>query len=520
MPGAVDGIDLQLRKSALSVDAVHMHAQLLAYTAAFCKRVTEECDVSRMTITRRIEFTFELPAAVDRNEEELVQGMPGLIDVPVPVLGMKRGRSIDNCTITDGARNELTVLARSENQRLSAIGIFSAARYLLRHLIVDPESLGVVNRTAYRFAAVPFEDPTRATILAEHLLQTDGLGYTSSGLTEIRCFQILRSSREFSRLVKLLARFYFITAVVPGSPGQRVLIRAQYQHPYFELNSNLRIRDFVRSLAGHSPHAFRFPLALMTRSSSYHFRMSGPSDHFVREQSVRKLVTSQSAGTATPRTVGRYDPVEPPKLTGTLLGRPSSPTGNVHLYVGEGARDPRTRYSARLVFYEVPPGTQGLTALLASVGALITLAFLWNLETLVRNGSVISGVPALFLAIPGTFSIFSFPSSAADRIQQAPLRARVGLGLTAAASIGGAFDLVILCAHQYGSLSGVTWSLWWLLLAVFVAVAIWNVFGMRFNMKCLNEAIDIANQKADTYSSSDYLELQNRDSERGRDGKD
>ena len=473
-----------------------------------------------MTITRCIEFTFELPAAVVRKEGEADQGPPGLIDVPVPVLGMKRGRSIDNCTITDGAHNELTVLARSDNQRLSAIGIFSAARFLLNGLIIDHESRNVVNRTAYRFAGIPFEDPTRATLLAEHLLRNDGAGYTPTGPTEVRCFQLLRSSLEFSRLVKLLARFYFITAVVPGSPGQRVLIRAQYQHPYFELNSNLRIRDFVRSLAGHSPHAFRFPLALMTRSGSYHFRMSGPSDHFVREQSVRKLVTSQSAGSASPRTIGRYDPVEPPKLAGTLLGRPSSPTGNVHLYVGEGARNPHTRYSARVVFYEVPPGTQGLTALLASVGALITLAFLWNLEALVRNGSVISGVPALFLAIPGTFSIFSFPSSVADRIQQAPLRARVGLGLTAAASIGGAFDLVILCAHQYGSLSELTWILWWSLLAVFVIVAVWNVLGMRFNMRCLNEAIDIANQKSDNFGDSDCQELRNRDRERGRDGKD
>lgn len=183
-------------------------------------------------------------------------------------------------------------------------------------------------------------------------------------------------------------------------------------------------------------------------------------------------------------------------------------------------RDGASRYAARVVFYEAPPGTQGLAALLALVGLLIAGLFMMNLTALATNGSVISGVPALFLAIPATFSALSFPSSSANRIQQAPLRARIGLFLVAAASLSGALSLVILNAHGYTSLSLVTWAFWGGLVSIFAATAAWNLSGLRFNQRCLQEALDLAGQRADSYTEDDYLELKKRDKERGRDGHD
>lgn len=460
---------------------------------AYCTRISERISVGGWSVERKVSASFHLPLGHD---------LPPRI--VLPLMQVERGRAFADFTCSDESGISLPVLSKAENKFFAATTLFHAVSAVAQDLLQQQYPLTEesevlqteIGRVAKAFAAIPLRPPGQAYELAAGLLEDEVSKLGDSEPTK-QVLAIVRGSPELVQLIRTLTSYYFVSIVYyTNGTRDRPIIRLAYRKTYIErlaVGKGESRRRLLQSLFGTTQSTYAFPVDFALRTNSYHLRIKGPDGNFVREQSIRY----QDTEVEEPREVVR------PRFPSDIQGRPSLPHNFVHLYVGNrGNPGDHRRMFARVQFLETPPGSLAIAASLSVVTAVILAVTTQSLESLVRSSSVISGIPALILAIPGAASVWLFPSYSMAA-GQSPLRSRMALATVAGSCLVAALSISILSARNFHMLSGITYSLWIALIFANVYWAWRCTIGGLWNRKEHRRAIAISRQREDNLTISD-----------------
>lgn len=478
--------------------AIHgLYMRVALRPEAYCTRISERISVAPWTVERNVSFSYHLPL-----------GSFSFSRIVIPVMQVERGRAFVDFSCVDESGKVLPVLSMAETQFLAATTVHYAVKTVAEPFIDrvgdDNEREAVsaeIDRIARSFASIPLLAPGTARDRLKELLDRPAARLGDSDLVR-DILRLVRDSRDVQNLLENLASYYYISVVYyVGDRHDRPIIRIRYRKTYIERLGHGRKAKWRRSLQsvfGASQGVYAFPIDLARRTNSYHLRIRGPEDNFVKEQSVR----FQNLPTDEPRDVIRS------RNPHAVQGRPSAPSSYVHLYVGlQGNPDDNRRLFARVQFLEVPPGSLVLAAFLAIITSSILVVTMHSLVYFVRSASVISGIPALILAIPGAASIWRYPSYSMA-VGQLPLRARMTFACVAGSCLVAAISITVLSARHYWTLSPLTYGLWAILALLNLGFASWCLHGARWNRLEHRRAIAISKQREDTLTISDVAILE------------
>lgn len=470
-----------------------LYVEMVLRPHQYCKRITERCSLNRWTVERKVTFAYHIPTQA------------GLSRAVLPLMAVTRGRSFIDFGCSNEGGDSVPVLSRTENQTMASLAIHSAAQeiveaYWTKPIPGDQRDLELEGRIIRKLAGLPYKTPDVARLAVKEFLQISTCGLRRNFI------DALQTSSPFRELIEVLSVNYYIAVVLPPDTRlDRPLVHLSYSKPYIERAPEgkwMRIRGWMRSFMGSAPSVFSLAMDLSRSTNSYHIRMLGPGDHFVWEQTVRY----QNSPDALSNDLRLFEDL----LSMPIQGRPSSPSNHAHLNISRAREVRGGRLFARFKFYEIPPGSQGLAALLCVVNAILLTVTTIDLRDLTKSASVVSAVPALLLAIPATFSVVSFPSYTAS-LSQAPLRSRLGMFAVAATSLSGAISVTFLSSKEYTTgLTRLTYGFWCSLILICVLMSAWTAWGARYNRGCLHRALEISRQRVDSLSLDDIQEVKKR----------
>jgi hypothetical protein len=389
-------------------------------------RIVETFEVEETRVRRSVSLTMTVPNARFGRATRLL----------VPVMPARRGQLIDNLDVEDGTSRALPVLSRAESEGLCSLIIDSEFERLLTRIgHHDEVGNAATELTEVRdtLASLPFLDTGEGEKVLKAVFHDPRP--RSMPLKRVIIEPTLKEVATFFVYVGL--KFVELTNV---RPGERVIIKYSYDSRYYNTESTSRSR-----LLGQRPYTFRFETPLAFLAPSYHVRMQAPDGHYCFSQSFEipqggTTTSSPIRGVAMdaanePSTQNAFTRLEDDYEHSSAHGLPYA-----HLYVTHLDQKPVVNLTARLKFFEFPPGQTGRAFSGATVVALILIAIAGIYGHVVRN----VGDGALFLALLGVVALWMRPSFDPDRLLQAPLSARLGLSACGVLALVGALDLVLV----------------------------------------------------------------------------
>jgi hypothetical protein len=426
------------------------------------QRVTDTIQVEGSTLRRSITLDLTVPAGKELTEsrranplaEELATGrLPSSGPRPelrtmgsqmslLPVMRGLRGRLFDNLDVRDAAGRALPVLSQAENKALAST--------LLETEFTEGASggldmLALAWRAASTIAAIPYLPPTTAAwVYGRYFKDPETLA--RFGITG-------ESWRYLNELASFFCDRFMITVELDAAPLDRVLLKYSYDNMYREDPQFIEEElgqdpptSGLRRLLGQSPYSFRIRLPMAFIAQSYHFRMEAPANLYCARQYF--LASNEGAAVSgaqtTTNTLTRWHP-PPPKGIQSRRTQATAPT-YAHLYVNGLQDQDHFPLFARIIFYEVPPGTAGVTliACVATSLGLVTVAA--ASLAFVRANGVGASVASIIIALPATVAFWLQPSTDGRELLTVPLSSRLGLLASGLVAYLGALCLVVMQA--------------------------------------------------------------------------
>ncbi len=449
------------------------------------QRVQERIQtVDATTLRREVEFGIDLtPDSTGSANTDANLLSQWLV---LPLLWFAKDRLINDRPLVCVEGAPVRVMNRKETAYLQGLCIeLVVAPVLDKWVSADPSQArqDEANEICSALMGIPAESPSAALATYSAIFQgpsrpverpssLDGLGFSQR-----RCLisvsesarEALRSDPEANRICKRFTTHECMFVILQVPCERWVTLRLTYDSLLVQRSRTIRTR--LRRRMGCLPHQYRISTPLAFQADSYHIRMEGPSDHYVWEQSFRTQVPEQTKRRRKRHLLG-LAALKPPEGGGpALLGLPTRPNSEAHLYshrmrdIVDGGRD----LHARFVFFEKPPGLQGLAALLSGVTAAVLIAFLFVLSDYLQAESQSVDIAALVLLAPGVAAALIMPPLTGRVLQQGPAGARLSLLFTSLSALGAATLLAAVGASLGGGESSdvPVWvtSLWCILIA-------------------------------------------------------
>jgi hypothetical protein len=454
-------------------DVTSASALALVNPHEWIHRVDESVEPVDDVLRRRITMNFTIPVVGDAEHTTAIGKRPFVI----PLMFAVRDQTIDNLKVQDAAGTALPILCHGEHEHFAGRLLEAIA---LQEGDVDVSELSDAANTALSKLA---EIPRKTKGDAEEIVSEFFSGSRPQDTVVVKMWQsamLYEYARTFSEL-------YLVLVEVSAEPGERRLITYSYDSQYSE--QALKIRDKVRRWFNQRPYSFRLPVPQLDRCESYHFEMAAPAGYFVAKQQFVTTQGGAAAGTAAERAslMPKRFPAGVLYVGGEQVGLPRA-----HLYVGGARRGTNPKYLwARVIFYERPLGSLGLSLALAALTGATLLVFLLNSTALVNNEvkHTLDDTPALLLALPGAAIVWLRSVNAQANFLQAPLRASFLFTATGAASFAAAVSLAV--ARLEAGAAGRGWLVWlWIGLIVgLVLLSVPVILGLWHNARRLAKGL-------------------------------
>ena len=504
-------------------EAVLAFVKLIIDPVSYRSRVAESSTLEERVVTQHVSVEFSLPP---------IPATPPA--VYVPLLMPLKGQLLDNFRLTDASGTSLPDLSFEDTTRLAAAGlhllltsaletgtdpgampgasaIAATARDAAKMSSLYGLGINLLNQIARRGAVAQSE----AAQFIDDALDTTTLSLTKAGKSLIREYALA------------LSVAYPVVAVVPAGSIVGGVLLLKYERAVIPASLHEKGRGMLRVALGIKPFQIAVPLQLGATAASYHLRLNGPANKYVRGQYFRCSVCKADVQRNwVPVEIREAENREAENRDGEKAGgkrqcshRTEENESSVSQLLGEGTHyRVRARYGQSFVhlylrgfgrgdrpqfrdlelfaqFKEVPPGSRGV----AVVTALVATVFVGIIGHLVSQGRAPqnSDVPALMLALPAAAASWFGFSTDGGSLVGSSLLARLSQLLTAAVSFTGI--AMYFTAHRqhlpWGlSLLGVSSGVWALMF--FVSGMNFLYILYRFTLK-LRHYGDLVHKKDD-----------------------
>lgn len=413
---------------------VQRYLELFHRQQEYVHRITDSISVEDGTLNRQLAIDLTIPP--DTTEIEQPANQLSL----VPLMRGRRGRLFDNLTVLDQSQREIGVLAQRENKLLSSLMLETAFSDAIFDIpTVTEETIDHVWRLGQGVAAIPLCNPRRAKRVFDQLF-SDGGPLEEIGITG-DTFERLR------RIAAFLCERFLTTAEVPAGALEKIRLHYSYdtkyrdEPQYRDDDESPKFTSNVRRALGQSPYSFRIRIPLAFAGQSYHFRMHGPKNSYCARQSVLVEDAASPDGPVTP--LREWTPLNRSQY------RVTSAAGSryAHIYIHDLDGSYQFPIFARVIFYEVPPGAIGNSALLSASTTLALLVMALLSQAFVSRESSATPLAALIVALPATVALWLQPTPDRQQLLTSPLSSRVGLIASGAFAYGGALLLLVIAVE-------------------------------------------------------------------------
>ncbi|KJF18048.1 hypothetical protein [Acidithrix ferrooxidans] len=458
---------------------VHRYLELVQHGPDYIHRITDTVQINGDTVNRSLSVDLTIPD--DLPEPNAKTGEPRRSRSSlslVPLMRGRRGRLFDNLNVTSASGTSLSVLAQEENKLLASLMLETQFRKIVPANIGNLEpNFDTVWKIGQTISNIPYMEPPIAKIIFDKYFgNTDQLkmiGITDDNMTDLR------------KLAEFFVYSFLTTAEVTAGPLEKVLIKYSYDSKYrddaqyrddFE-TPNLISR--MRMLLGQSPYSLRFRIPLAFNAQSYHFRMDAPPNCYCAVQRV--LARSGTALTGPDgNPVHHLEEWEPPHKRVQYRSTTAHPTIYAHIYIHGLHKVDHEPLFARVIFYEIPPGSIGTVTIISSITAfallVLTIVFHW----LVAAPSGQPAIAGLVVALPATAAFWLQPTFEKRDLVTAPLSSRVGL--LASGGVAYASALLLVVADAF---SPVPKPLLWVLQGIMTVLAGLGIYiGVKLALIC------------------------------------
>jgi hypothetical protein len=370
----------------------------------------------------------------------------------IPIIAFAKDRLLDDAPVVSSGAGRLHVLNRRQATGIHKQVIWYLIMAELEAWIrgADVGDMAGRNESAREAATlladIPGQSAAQARLVFQSAFspQTAGTGQAAEYKRAIAA--TLSASNAATQLCTRLITHEYLFIVLPKPDSHRWL-QVSIQYATTQSNESARsIGSYLRRLLNQLPDSYQIHVPLALQSQSYHFRMEGPTDHFVRLQAFE--TTSPSGGTRIQpegsRT--RFVPIQTPAAPAVILGRPTKCDREAHLYAGRLFADPNSpsQLFARVRFFERPPGLNGAAVVTSLAMLLLLIAFGVSIFRLAEETGGPNDVAALLVLTPGLASAVFIPGLFDRSVRQGPIRARAVLITTTVISIASALAVVVL----------------------------------------------------------------------------
>jgi hypothetical protein len=414
---------------------LHRYLELYYRYSDHIHRITDTIEIEDGTLRRSLTVDLTIP---DRPNTGPDQPNVSLI----PLMRGRRGRLFDNLDVSNGAGDSLSVLAQRENKFLSALLLETEFARALSEADIAVEQLDEVWRIGAAIARIPYLSPKAGRRVVSKCLEGEGTVLESHGVST-------ENLSDLRKLAEFLCDRFMTTTEVEGGPLDKLIVKYSYDSKYrddpqyVDAGSGTDFSTRMRNAFGQSPYSFRVRIPLAFVAQSYHFRMDAPSNSYCAVQNILVECADPGGGPGSTR-LCKWVP--PRKVQARQTQSPAS--GYAHLYVHGLNETDHFPIFARVIFYEVPPGSVGTAAVVSAATslALATVAAL-GFEFMTGPSDGVS-VASLVVALPATVAFWLQPSSDRHELLMAPLSSRVGLLVSGALAYLGALLLIVVEATR------------------------------------------------------------------------
>ncbi len=436
-----------------SSEALRIALALFYNKAQLVHRLTETVDIVETRLRRTVSVSMTIPYSGTTGPTE----PPKHSRLVIPLLTVRRGHLLDNFDVADGCGCSVPVLSQDENKRVARLLLESRFDSLAKKSPAGfPEDQ--LSELKKLVLSIPQLPPDQAEALWADLFEGTG------GL-ELADYAFILHDNGLCRLSSFFCRSYLTSVELTAAPSDLLILKYSYDSGYdrkYTPRDQANLTERFRRKIRQRPYSFAFDAALAFTVPSYHFLMAAPEGHYCSRQSI--LGSDLPSGPvldASPKPYGDWPiPSDVQVKKSADLGMPYA-----HLYIYGLIRHatPTRDVTARVVFYEIPPGATGFAFLFA----LATAVSCAVLTIFFRQVSTESGLAAIFLSLIGVAALWLRPTLDRVNLLQAPLSARVGLFITGSSVIAAALCLIV--AASFHAVKGVSY---WVPQGIMIAVSV------------------------------------------------
>jgi hypothetical protein len=370
-------------------------------------RVTDHVEPLGECLRITVSTTFALPPA---RLNALTRNRPRV--VLIPFIKATKGTMLDNIDTSDASGASVPFLSQRETRGLIALvirGLFEEA-----YRPADGEQGNKQRDALWRLLRLVCQQGRVAKDDVERQLNAvfDRLDVPKESEWALK----------LRRICTFFALNYVIVAEATSPPGTKCVLSYSKTIPLYGRAESRRLSWRVR--LGLRAYRFIVPINLAFTADSYHFRMTGGQNWYVRSHYLLDGETFK------PVTQGELRAANGPVY---LRVRHRQALPYAHLYTrGTSVGDKQLNLATVVEFAEIPPGALGVTFAVAATAALLIM-FLSLFVPSYDNAKVSGDVLALLLSVPPVAA--TFVGYSIDTVQRSSLATLLGLVLAGATSI-------------------------------------------------------------------------------------
>lgn len=429
-----------------------LFSRMLKESSEYITRAIEDVDVEEGCLRLKVVMEFAL------NDEAVAKVRDaGESIVPLPLIKLAKGATLDNLDMTDCEGRHVSALLQDETYGLLAYVVDD----LFRKAYINGASQPAVSG-----ASVP---PSRVLSSIEEgvlrsLIQIVNNPEKISDEDLDSAFRLFNAqgpgapqpvdenaAKQLRGLCEFFAKNYVIVVETELPRGSRLSMKYSRTVPLYEQSAALDTRSRVR--LGLSPRSFAVRLTLPFEAPSYHFSLAGVAGSFVGSQQLveegmdnkRKLIEPGRFR------LGKMQPFMSSKCE-SALPYTHFHTRGLHLF-------PAIKMWTLVEFDEVPPGALGGALAVSAASAILVWFFALVQPGLHGAGAIPSDLPALLLTVPAF--VATWIGNSVDRVQRSSIATYIGLGVATFVSLASALLYIantggktFFTIHKYAFLGG------------------------------------------------------------------
>lgn len=443
-----------------STALLHRYLDLFHQYSDHLHRITDTVRVEDGRLRRSLTLDLTMPTdKVAEGQEPPPRESRSLIYL----MRGERGQLFDNLDVRDASGRSLSVLSQDENKDLASLLLQTQYSAALQRATINADRLDYAYRLGQFISSIPLMTIAGARRTFDRYLRT-AEPMAELGITGVD-YERLR------RLANFLCDRFLVSAEVECGPLDKALVKYSFDTRYREgkehvdQGSGVTWRESARRALGQTPYSFRFRIPLAFASQSYHFRMDAPARAYCHWQKVLVEDDDPAPGSGTRTRLKEYVPDSRKIQYRTTDAVPNTYS---HIYLHGMNRLDRFPLYARVIFYEIPPGSLGVASIVSLLTSLtLVLVAFFSGVLLSGKSDQAAAIVALVVALPGTMAFWLQPTLDRADLLSAPILSRAGLILSGTLAYLSSLLLLIvqpLTPMGFGGLVAV-----WAILALFAA---------------------------------------------------